>query len=41
MEEHPYFLERVASYRNPKGDPGDAFMQEVRRRLSDHGLQGS
>jgi len=37
---HPYFVERDASYRNTKSDPGAPFMAEVRERVADLGLAG-
>lgn len=37
---HEYYVELDASYRNAKGDPGDAFMRRVRERVRDLGLAG-
>jgi hypothetical protein len=37
---HAYFVERDASYRNEKDDPGTAFMARVRERVADLGLAG-
>ena len=40
MRRHPYWLERDASYRNRKSDPGRGFLRQVRARLSDLALEG-
>jgi hypothetical protein len=40
FRDHPYFVERDASYRNAKGDPGAEFMARVRERVADLGLAG-
>lgn len=40
MEGHPYFRERVASFRTGRVDPGPSFMAAVRAGLADLGLQG-
>ncbi len=40
FEGHPYFREREPDYRTRKGDPGPAFMREVRAELPDLGLAG-
>ena len=40
FRDHPYFVERVASYHNVKADPGAAFMASVRERVADLGLAG-
>jgi N-acetyl-anhydromuramyl-L-alanine amidase AmpD len=40
FREHPYYVERDASYRNDKPDPGRRFMALVRARVADLGLQG-
>jgi N-acetyl-anhydromuramyl-L-alanine amidase AmpD len=40
MRAHPYWLERDASYRNRKSDPGPAFLAQVRARLGDLALEG-
>jgi N-acetylmuramoyl-L-alanine amidase len=37
---HAYYVERDDSYKNTKGDPGEAFMRRVRERVTDLGLQG-
>ena len=40
FEAHPYFREREPDYRTRKGDPGPAFMRDVRAELSDLNLAG-
>jgi N-acetyl-anhydromuramyl-L-alanine amidase AmpD len=35
---HAYYRELDDSYRNAKGDPGEAFMTKVRERVNDLGL---
>ena len=40
FRKHPYFVEREASYRNEKDDPGDAFMAAVRAKVADLKLAG-
>jgi N-acetyl-anhydromuramyl-L-alanine amidase AmpD len=40
MRRHPYWLERDASYRNRKSDPGSRFLARVRRQVADLGLEG-
>lgn len=40
FREHPYFVERDASYANDKDDPGASFMHRVRARVADLGLAG-
>ncbi len=37
---HPYYVERVAGYRNRKGDPGARFLGLVRAELGDLSLRG-
>ena len=40
MRRHPYWRERVASYRNSKVDPGPDFLRQVRARVADLALEG-
>lgn len=40
FRDHPYFVERDASYHNAKSDPGAAFMTRVRERVADLALSG-
>jgi len=40
MRRHRYWLERDASYRNSKSDPGKSFLQKVRARVADLDLEG-
>jgi N-acetylmuramoyl-L-alanine amidase len=40
MEGTPLWMERDASYRNRKPDPGKEFMRKVRARVAELGLQG-
>ncbi len=40
FRDHTYFVERVPSYQNDKGDPGDAFMARVREHVADLALSG-
>jgi hypothetical protein len=40
FDRHPYFVERDPAYRNRKGDPGAAFLRQVRARIADLGLAG-
>jgi hypothetical protein len=40
MEGHPYFQELDPDYRTAKSDPGEAFMEAVRARCQDLGLEG-
>jgi len=40
MRDHPYYVERDATYRNEKDDPGERFMKLVRARVADLKLQG-
>jgi N-acetylmuramoyl-L-alanine amidase len=40
LRDHPYYVERDPTYKNEKGDPGDAFMARVRERVADLGLAG-
>ena len=40
FEGHPYFQEREPDYRTRKGDPGPAFMRDVRAELTDLDLAG-
>lgn len=37
---HAYYVERDDSYRNAKGDPGEAFMTKVRAQVTDLRLRG-
>lgn len=39
MEGHPYFVEEDPQYRTAKIDPGDAFVEAVRGRVSDLALK--
>jgi N-acetyl-anhydromuramyl-L-alanine amidase AmpD len=40
FRDHPYYVERDASYKNDKDDPGPAFMARVRAEVADLGLSG-
>jgi N-acetylmuramoyl-L-alanine amidase len=40
MESHPYFQELDPDYRTAKSDPGPDFMEAVRSRVGDLGLEG-
>ena len=40
FRDHPYYVERDATYKNEKDDPGDRFMARVRERVADLGLAG-
>jgi N-acetylmuramoyl-L-alanine amidase len=40
FRKHPYWVEREASYRNEKDDPGDVFMAAVRAQVADLKLAG-
>jgi len=40
VRDHPYYVERDATYQNDKPDPGPRFMALVRARVADLGLQG-
>lgn len=40
FRDHAYYVERDRSYANEKDDPGATFMQRVRERVGDLGLQG-
>jgi beta-N-acetylhexosaminidase len=40
FEGHPLWLERDASYRTEKIDPGERFMASVRKGVADLGLEG-
>jgi len=40
FRKHPYYVERDATYKNEKPDPGEAFMARVRERVADLKLSG-